>query len=622
MEEWSLFAKRSEEELRGYLETKARVLSFPTARSPRRCRVGPDGAFSLPVPTDVHRLCIGVESRFGVHTADARWFTLEEATETGEVLLELEPAGEIEGSVLGPGGALVRTPWILALPSVGKPGSLPKGKVGDEEGRFVLAGLRPGVYDVAAVVDGLGPGAVETIAVRAWKTTPVEIVLTRESYVSGRVEFPGGQPVPQARVEHSLETSDASRAARCLCRVLPVLPGSTDSKGRFRLGPLPPGRCEISVSAPGLFRPLTRVLEVPVGGSVEDLVLVCEEGASISGRVVDEAGEPVAGAEVLVDVHRRNTPASRRHLPQDSPSATSDERGRFRIAGLEDGKYDVWAWGGGYGTSEPVATRGGDAGIEIVVPRLSKLSGTVRAADTGEPVPRFWVYGDAGPHGEGRDGRFEVANVGAGQVRLEFEAAGFVREEVGPIEVRPGQSIGDLDVRLERGATIRGKVLEKGSRTPIEGAVVQVTRPKNATTDSAGSFELVDLRGEPTRLFASHPEYIASESDLIEVKPGEVVEGVILFLSRGGTVDGYAVDENGLAMKRGSVRVYGVGEARRWAKSVEIDASGYSRAPALPPGRYRVVARPPRGEGRSTPEETVEVRDGIVTRVYLSGVPR
>lgn len=63
--------------------------------------------------------------------------------------------------------------------------------------------------------------------------------------------------------------------------------------GRFEIASLAPGRCWLSIRAAGRVQHL-REIDVPSGGVLDVGVVELVEGAKIVGRIVDEAGRPVA----------------------------------------------------------------------------------------------------------------------------------------------------------------------------------------------------------------------------------------------------------------------------------------------------------------------------------------
>lgn len=123
---------------------------------------------------------------------------------------------------------------------------------------------------------------------------------------------------------------------------------STDAAGRFRFEAVMPGRYRLSASknryarfSYGERRPggPGAVLILRPGQRLEDLVLKLTPAAVITGRVLDEDGEPVAYAQVSV-LRYRYVNGEKRLLPV-SRGATTNDLGEYRLFGLPPGRYYV-----------------------------------------------------------------------------------------------------------------------------------------------------------------------------------------------------------------------------------------------------------------------------------------
>jgi hypothetical protein len=121
----------------------------------------------------------------------------------------------------------------------------------------------------------------------------------------------------------------------------------TDDTGTFELTELPAGRYTLTVSKSGFVslaygqrRPLQAgtPLQLGDGEQLKGVEFRLPRGGVISGRIVDEDGEPVPGATVRVMRYqymqgdRRLTPAG---------SGQTDDRGQYRVWGLMPGDYYV-----------------------------------------------------------------------------------------------------------------------------------------------------------------------------------------------------------------------------------------------------------------------------------------
>ncbi len=132
----------------------------------------------------------------------------------------------------------------------------------------------------------------------------------------------------------------------------PVVPGRSqviaDDQGRFVFRDLPAGRYNFSASAQGYTRGgygvrrpngPSQPFELAEGAKVRDVTLRIWKFASIGGRVIDDAGEPVVQAAVTV--FARESVAGRPRLRPAGNSARTDDRGVYRTPGLVPGDYVV-----------------------------------------------------------------------------------------------------------------------------------------------------------------------------------------------------------------------------------------------------------------------------------------
>ncbi len=153
--------------------------------------------------------------------------------------------------------------------------------------------------------------------------------------IMGRVvDGAGGGGVPGAIVTLTLAGFTPLRA-------------QADGDGRFAFRALPKGNFSISSTRPGWAdgaagrtRPggPARGVTLTDDQRVGDIEIPMWRHASISGVVLDENNEPLVGAQVRV--LRREFNAGYRRLTLGA-SDTTDDRGQYRISGLEAGEYLV-----------------------------------------------------------------------------------------------------------------------------------------------------------------------------------------------------------------------------------------------------------------------------------------
>lgn len=116
----------------------------------------------------------------------------------------------------------------------------------------------------------------------------------------------------------------------------------TNSEGKFSISNLPPGTYQLSAERIGYVAPIeggTPGLRTTLREGVKksDVKLKLERTGAILGRVLDADNNPLEGVRVIIETGAR---ASSMSVPV---SATTDEKGQYRLGGLAAGKYRVRA---------------------------------------------------------------------------------------------------------------------------------------------------------------------------------------------------------------------------------------------------------------------------------------
>ena len=93
-------------------------------------------------------------------------------------------------------------------------------------------------------------------------------------------------------------------------------------------------------------------LDLENGERLEGIEIRLPRGAAIAGRVLDELGEPLVGAPVLIGF-LRSFGGEARWVAVSRPGSLTDDRGEYRIGGLAAGRYYVAVAGGSEGS--PIA---------------------------------------------------------------------------------------------------------------------------------------------------------------------------------------------------------------------------------------------------------------------------
>jgi protocatechuate 3,4-dioxygenase beta subunit len=287
---------------------------------------------------------------------------------------------------------------------------------------------------------------------------------------------------------------------------------STSVDGRYEIKDLPGGRYSLTVTRAGYLmlrygqrRPLEqgKPLQVLDKQAVEHVDFSLPRMSVITGRVYDEASEPVEGAQVYAmrqtyfDGHRRLVPVA-----GGGPGAQqTDDAGQFRILGLPPGTYylratlrDTWSVTEngtdttlGYaptyfpstpnpGDSKPIAVGVGrqldNNDITLIPGRAATVSGMAFDSQ-GRPLagqiiglnqetrgPDFAMLMSTGRSSVNPDGSFTIKNVPPGEYKLVARATGEKGTEAAtlPIVVN-GVDIDNAALLTAAGGSIRGQVV-------------------------------------------------------------------------------------------------------------------------------------------------------------------
>jgi protocatechuate 3,4-dioxygenase beta subunit len=568
----------------------------------RRTVSDPDGGFSIHDLSEGTRIDLFVELA-GYATAHVPG--LEAPSDPIEI--ELGPTSRVSGLVQDAAGRPVEGARVVA-PSQSR--SDPAGAITDGDGRFELDDVDPGTFELTTEAEGFVTHHLAHQVVEPGRDLEgVTITLERGASVLGRVTDASGAPMPEATVWIWPEDASGSRVAS------PVSARS-GSDGRYRLEGIAEGTQQLQARHED-FAEIEREVSVESGENRFDLAF--EESTTISGRVVDERGEPIAGARIS---WMRITRLPGGNWSGNGGAGTvSDPAGSFTLRGLAPGSYQIQADAEGYGAGPPEELEVGSSGLEGVEIRLASGSTIVGRIYGLEPAEyrkvRIRAHREDGIGYSSfigivsEEGDYRIDDVAPGTygVNAEVEDAGLtVRDSV---EVLPSLRA-VLDLQFETGVTVIGRVLVDGA--PLSNGRVQIESvgdigSAGAPTDAAGGFEIRGLRRGAARLsvFTEGGFY---HSEGVEVSDGAHFEVDI----EAGSVSGTVADASdstpiGGAKVQLDPAVQSVESVlQRWLRPNVTDSSGAFRLTGVPAGSYRMLVS---RDGYASTARDIEVSSGL-----------
>jgi protocatechuate 3,4-dioxygenase beta subunit len=577
------------------------------------------------------------------------------------------------------------------------------------DGTFKATRLTPGEDQRLTVVHpDFEPHTTGGVSLAPGSTkTGLTIVLHRGLTLSGFVRDEAGRPLAEAQVELAPARGFGGRFAGGFGGGFgggPDGPGpararalelggarreraSTSANGGFEMKGLAEGEYVLSASKQGF---ATQSVE-PVRVAAEarsPVEVTLARGASIRGTLTRADGTAAEGYWV------RAVSPDTRGRPPFGPGElrTTGAGGAFSIDGLRAGEsYDLVVLGrNGLGTRREDVMAPAD-GLEVVLPGPGRITGRVLDSATLAPVADFQVdfepdrstgRGGFGPGGGGgrvlarvagaltgtgstrdrqavhsEDGSFVLDDVPPGTWEVVAQAEGYQTAHVGGITIDEGGTREGVELRLTRGSSIRGRVLDAGSGTPVLDASVTLVAPPggaglggragaaalalltgdgDSRSDADGRFVIDGLAPGTYTVMARHPDY-ADGSALVEVKEGPAA--VDLRLTPGGGIGGVVLSEANaplpgaaVTLSSGAPAAGGFGRGGfAGGQSTVTDDGGRFRFSHLAAGRYTVQASlrghqaPPVDlilqAGETRENLTLSLASGARIRGIVSGLP-
>lgn len=420
--------------------------------------------------------------------------------------------------------------------------------------------------------------------------------LTFLPVISGAAELPpllvhvmdqSGRPIGKAEVRAGNAPSDRVEGREA---VETIVSAETSTLGIARLSGLPADRnVWVLIERPGFTPEVQDVLLLP-GEPPRELRVILRPGGTAVGRVLDEKGRPVAGAEVEISgdpfgISMRpvyGEPQDLSHLPSflletARHRTRTGPGGRFRFHDLPEGPFDLTIrhpLHAPFLSEHPIT--GGVAGPlgRFILRRGQTLTGTVTDA-SGRPVAgaRIWnqldlAGGESVPPPvvtTGADGSFTIRGQEPREVVICAE--GFLKEKV-----RIDFPEDPVQVRLNPATTIRGRVLGPEGE-PLAGVEVHpsgagwlttcIPSPDDpppcatnvpGTTDAEGRFVIGPLTPDWYTLWARKPGFVDGSVERLRSAAGVAVEGVEIRLGRGAVVTGRVTDPDSLPIRGAAVQ--------------------------------------------------------------------
>jgi len=598
------------------------------------------------------------------------------------------------GVVVDPSGAPVPDARVALIHDVSQVKTRPQDGetllelVTTADGRFSFENLEvQEVYVIRASHQAFTTVRVHPIDPAVPGSLTQTIKLERGVGLSGSVVGSDGLPVNEAEiVVYDLNVSSLDP------RMTPERTGFSTLNGTYTVEHLRPGLKRIMARKPGYSTEGRNGFNLGEGEGATGLNFVLGKGFTIRGIVTDRtSSQPIDAALVNARVvsmlpTQHNRPAAdsggevRPGEPDHQRGAINNRRpfnnnlgasrafhvetvatnpdGRFELSGLLEARYVISVTAPGYQIANGKPANAGDDGVSIVMAPSPRIMGRVVDDQTGEPVSVFTIATTAVPNPafvprrsrqrfEDEEGRFAYVDVRPGTHYLIASSEGYAGGQSEPITVAVEEERTGIEIRLVRGAILRGSVTDRRG-TPIQGASVSLDQPvqpgsdpagemfrrlisqqmrktgmRSAITDAKGAWKIDNVLGGSYSLKVEHADYTDVESPPLKCGDrGEVVAPTVV-LSQGGIIRGTVSKEDGTPDGKATVMVSSDDPRIPFNKSIVTGPEGSFEVKGLKPGTYRVLVAQRDGQfdllkilqSRNDPGSLVTVGEGEVSEV-------
>jgi large repetitive protein len=453
----------------------------------------------------------------------------------------------------------------------------------DADGAFEIEGLTPGKIRVTA----RGPDYAPTseIAEVGESGGTVELKLSPGASVSAIIVSSGGEP--QAGVEVTLAQTGQSPYGYGGSRA------TAGPDGRVRFSHLSPGRYSLAAGTAGR-RSKPVEVSVEADQARDDVRVVIGGGATVLATVTGLP--PDQRKRVVVWVGGAGVYYSGKELPDGRFEARDVTPGVVQVYARLSGEMDT---SGGSVTRQLTVPEEGT--VEVELPFEGGFTLTAHVARDGQPaegvnVSAFPTIHDAGTFGSAitdASGTCRLTGLRAGTYSVmahTFTGSSAAAEQ--KIEVSGDRT---LEFVLPSGR-MAGRVVSSGSGQPLADAQITIRSSTtdgsfgfthDATTDSAGRFQLSGLPDGPLSLRAQRKGYLVETRSVTADSPDELV----IELARGDGLD--VTGRDGLlGTPLGSfyVRILDGAGAEFSTSYVSLDSAGRGEITSLKPGAYSMIA--------------------------------
>jgi len=437
----------------------------------------------------------------------------------------------------------------------------------------------------------------------------------------------------------------------------------TDSQGNYRFLNTDRGTKTLTIRAPGYatailsnFTPVPREktrpkpfifhgkpADKPLYVAREDTKVIArqfdiqlEPAMSIAGRVLAPDGSGVVGVELQAFCLTAETGSHSKTV--------SLEGGEFILDDIGKGQYTVSVIARGYQCTPIQRVPAGTTDLEVKLIEQGSVAGRAINDETGRALRKFsatvrtfnemnisWGqvvrtrnFSDRG------NGSFSVTGISAGEYVVEIRAKGLASSFSAPFKVTQGKETPDITIRVTKGGTLRGTVIEKASGKPMAGVKVSsnennhinsslmlalgnsgrsAASRREVLTAEDGSFEMALMTPDTYQVQVEAPGYSVIKLNDVKVGDGEETGLSGFAMLKGALLKGYVFDDERNPVPNANVILSPKDQSNHWARrNTRTDSDGHYTLRNVIAGEYEISSTRPRKPGAGFLEGALDMK--------------
>lgn len=412
---------------------------------------------------------------------------------------------------------------------------------------------------------------------------------------------------------------------------MPTIVVTSDASGAWKADHVPPGEYVIAATASGLLPSSRAKLTLASAEQRTGIDFALDVGGTlVRGTVSDVGGGPIESARVT----------ARREAWSLTPGAElvtlTGADGTYELT-LPDAEYRLIAAHDDYtSASHGADVAGKPLTIDFTLIPGGIVRGQVVTRDSGKPLAGALVTVEGARRMRGggssrsavadADGQFVLRGLTSGTLSLEARGPGYASAKPTVVELGIGEEVDGIQVLVDGAFSIRGRVVEKGTKKGIGGARLGAFSMSAGArgeslepSDEDGAFEIPGLRPGSYMLYAGAEGSLLEIGHNVEIVDHDV-EDVIVELGRGVTITGRVEPAAVATVTLELEAEVGLGNMFDMVKAsmcrTESDATGAFKLANAPPGKFRIVGVAKDGRTGKAPITIADVdQSGIVVQL-------